>query len=60
MCENEMIHISRAAGKCPAESPIGLGAYFIVLLCGDATFTAFHNKTGNDIFLPIYQTQRRV
>jgi hypothetical protein len=33
MCENEMTHHSRAVVKCPAETPIGVGAYFIVLLC---------------------------
>jgi len=37
MCENEMTHISRAAVKCPAKTPTGVGAYFIVLLCVDTT-----------------------
>ena len=32
MCENAMTHTSRTAGKCPAETPIGVGAHFIVLL----------------------------
>jgi hypothetical protein len=40
MCENEMTHITRAALKCPAETPIGVGAYFIVLLYVSTTLTA--------------------